>query len=320
MSSLPPNIYDQQRANRRNTVLVMGAFTLFFGFLGFGFDLFVLSFSLNGATLPIATFIALAVGGGLAWRSMEHGAESVLASSTAQLIDDSNPQYQQLRNVVEEMSIASGLPVPKLYVIPDLDPNAFATGKDPDHACIAVTEGLLTHLNREELQAVIAHEMSHVHNYDIRMMTVVAALIGATMLLTEYGLRVMRYGGGKRKSSSDKGGNPLLFVVWIVALVLAPFVAQFLGMAISRQREFLADASGAELTRNPLALASALEKIDAAVEPTRAIKKGTAHLCVADPLGRAVNAKEGFIPELFGTHPPIEKRITLLKAMAYQSK
>jgi heat shock protein HtpX len=149
-------------------------------------------------------------------------------------------------------------------------------------------------------------------------MTVIAALIGATMLLTEFGLRTMRYGGGRRDSDNKKNTNPILFVLWVVAMMLAPFIAQLLGMAISREREFLADASGAELTRNPLALASALEKIDGAVEPTRAIKKGTAHLCIADPLGRAVNSQEGAFANLMATHPPIEKRISLLKSMAYQ--
>jgi heat shock protein HtpX len=220
------------------------------------------------------------------------------------------------------MAIASGLPMPALYVIPDLDPNAFATGKDPAHAAVAVTEGLLTKLNREELQAVIAHELSHVRNYDIRMMTVVAALMGATMLLSEFGTRTMRFGvGGRKRSSSDKGGGAggaILFVIWIIALILAPLIAQLLGMAVSRKREYLADASGAELTRNPQALAAALEKIDAAVEPTRLIKKGTGHLCIADPLGREMNEKEGALSDLFATHPPIGKRIAILKGMAYQ--
>ena len=219
------------------------------------------------------------------------------------------------------MAIAAGVPKPEVYVIPDPDPNAFATGKDPSHAVIAVTEGLLTSLNRDELQAVVAHEMGHVRNYDIRLMTVVAALIGAVMLLSEFGMRTMRFGGGGRRSSSRSSGGAggaILFVLWLVALILAPFISRLLAMAVSRQREFLADASGAELTRNPSALASALEKIDSAVEPTRSIKKGTAHLCIANPLGGDVNEKEGFLADLFATHPPIRKRIMLLKGMAYQ--
>ena len=220
------------------------------------------------------------------------------------------------------MSIAAGLPQPALYLIPDPDPNAFATGKDPEHASIAVTQGLLDQLNRDELQAVIAHEMSHVRNYDIRLMTVVAALLGAVALLWEFGLRSMQYGGlGGRKSSSDRkggGGNIIFLVIWLVALILAPLISRMLAMAVSRQREYLADASGAELTRNPAALAEALEKIDGAIEPTRAIKKGTAHLCIVDPLGAEANDKEGFFADLLATHPPMKNRIMLLKAMGYQ--
>jgi heat shock protein HtpX len=243
----------------------------------------------------------------------------VLRSSAAEPIDPADPRYRQLSNVVDEMTIASGLPRPALYIIPDPDPNAFATGKDPQHASLAVTQGLVDRLSREELQAVVAHEMSHVRNYDIRMMTVVAALIGAVMLLSEYGLRGLWFGGGRKRSSSERsGGGGILFVFWLIAMILAPIIARVLAMAVSRQREYLADASGAELTRNPGALASALQKIDDAVEPTRSIKKGTAHLCIADPLGAAANDREGWMADLFATHPPISRRIVLLKSMAYQ--
>jgi heat shock protein HtpX len=164
--------------------------------------------------------------------------------------------------------------------------------------------------------------MSHIRNLDTRLMTVVAALIGAVTLLTEFGLRAMRMGGMRRRSSSGRGGGAggaVLFLVWIVAALLAPVISRILAMAVSRQREYLADASAAELTRNPAALAAALRKIDDADEPTRAIKKGTGHLCIADPLGRSANEHEGMFADLFATHPPIEKRITLLNAMAYRS-
>jgi heat shock protein HtpX len=230
-----------------------------------------------------------------------------------------------LHNVVDEMSIAAGLPRPQVYVVPDDDPNAFATGKDPAHSYIAVTEGLVQTLSREELQGVIAHEMSHVRNYDIRLMTVVAALVGAILLISDAARHMMRFGGGRGGvrggGKKSKGGGPIMlivFAIWLLALILAPIISQLLAMAVSRKREYLADASGAELTRNPLALANALERIESAEAPTASIKKGTAHLCIADPLGRAFNAKEGFMAELFGTHPPISKRITLLKSMAYQ--
>ncbi len=319
MVELPRNIYEQQAANRRNTLVVMMLFALFLGFLGLGFDVFFLGFGSGGVGFPFATIVALIVGAWCADWSLRSGASTVLSSSGAIPVPDNDPKYQVLRNVVEEMSIASGSPKPSLYVIPDPDPNAFATGKDPDHASIAVTEGLLEKLDREELQGVIAHEMIHVRNYDIRMMTVVAALVGAVMLLSEFGLRSGRLGIGRRSGSSRRGeGGAIVFVLWIIALILAPLISQILAMAVSRQREYLADASGAELTRNPRALASALQKIDSAVEPTRSIKKGTAHLCIADPLGRNINGKEGFFAEIFGTHPPIAKRIMLLHAMAYQ--
>jgi heat shock protein HtpX len=323
MAGAPANIYEQQSANRRSTILVMALFILFVGFLGFGCDVFMLGFGAarGGINFPFVTMIALALGTFSATNGLRSGAVTVLRSSGAEPAPPEDPRYKQLHNVVEEMAIAAGVPKPDVYVIPDPDPNAFATGKDPSHASIAVTEGLLTSLNREELQAVVAHEMGHVRNYDIRLMTVVAALIGAVMLLSEFGTRTMRFGGGGRRSSSRSGGgagSAILFVLWLVALILAPFISRLLAMAVSRQREFLADASGAELTRNPAALASALEKIDGAVEPTRSIKKGTAHLCIANPLGSDVNEREGFLADLFATHPPIRKRIMLLKGMAYQ--
>ena len=324
MAPTPRNILDQQAANRRNTILVMVIFALFVGFIGYGLDVFLLGFNAGGGghsgfPFPVATLCAIGFGGFSAFWGLQGGAAAVLGSSNAQPVTPGDPKFRQLENVVEEMSIASGLPRPRLYVVPDPDPNAFATGKDPDHAYIAVTEGLLTTLNREELQGVIAHEMSHIRNYDIRLMTVVAALIGAVMLLAELGLRTPHLGTGRRSGSSQRGRGGLLFLaIWLVAIILAPLISQILAMAVSRQREFLADASGAELTRNPSALASALQKISAAEAPTRSIKKGTAHLCIEDPLGREVNSREGFFANLFATHPSIEKRIMLLRGMAYQ--
>jgi heat shock protein HtpX len=321
------NLYEQQAENKRTTVIVLTGFIAFFALLGLGCDAFILGFDplapggSPGIPLPVATSVAMAFSGFTAYRSLAAGDAAILASSTARPIDRDDPAYRQLINVADEMAIAAGLPAPRLCVIADPDPNAFATGRDPQHASITVTQGLVERLNRDELQAVIAHEMSHIRNYDIRLMTVVAALIGAVMLMTEFGLRALRLGGGKKRSSSSRGGGAggaILLVIWVLALVLAPLISQILAMAVSRQREYLADASGAELTRNPGALADALSKIDAADDPTRSIKKGTGHLCIADPLGRAANEREGFLADLFATHPPIGKRITLLKAMAFQ--
>jgi heat shock protein HtpX len=329
MPLVPRNIFEQQSHNKRLTVLVLVGFVLFVGFLGFGLDLFLSGFALEsdeemGFPVPVATVVAMSIAGIGAIRSARNGDAAVLASATAVPVQEEDPKYRQLINIVDEMAIAAGIPRPKVYAVPDPDPNAFATGRDPEHASLAVTEGLVERLNREELQAVVAHEMGHIRNYDIRLMTVVAALIGTVLLITEFGTRMLRFGGvrggsgGKRDSKGGGGGLGILMVFWVIALILAPIISQLLAMAVSRQREFLADSSGAELTRNPLALASALQKITDADDPTKAIKKGTAHLCIADPLGRSANEREGFIADLLATHPPIEKRITLLKAMAYQ--
>jgi heat shock protein HtpX len=229
---------------------------------------------------------------------------------------------QRFENTVDEMAIAAGLPRPSLYVVPDRDPNAFATGRGPEHASLAVTEGLLEALDREELQGVIAHEMSHIKNLDVRVMTIVAALVGAVALLADWARREPSPQNMPRRRDSDDrgrgGAGGVFFVIWLIAMLLAPLIAQALAMMVSRRREYLADASGAELTRNPLGLAKALEKIEGAIAPTRSVNRGTAHLCIADPLGRALNAKEGFWPNLFASHPPMSARIAALKAMAFQ--
>jgi heat shock protein HtpX len=212
-----------------------------------------------------------------------------------------------------------------VYVVPDSDPNAFATGRNPESSSIAVTCGLLDTLDREELQGVVAHEMSHIRNLDIRVMTVVAALVGAVALLSDWARRGMMWGGGSRRRDSGRGSGGsgalgvVFLVIWLVAIALAPFMAQMLAMMVSRRREYLADASGAELTRNPIGLAHALEKIEGAAAPTEAIKRGSAHLCIADPLGRRMNIKEGFWSDLFASHPPMASRIAALKAMAFES-
>jgi heat shock protein HtpX len=324
------NLLEQQASNRRRTFLVMGLFVLFFAFLGVGFDLFLLGAS--DGYVPLGSLLALGVGSASAAAGFYSGDKAVLASTGATPLlaavqtasEDDRHKLRQLQNVVDEMAIASGLPRPRVYLVPDQDPNAFATGRDPEHASIAVTRGLLDVMSRDELQGVIAHEMSHVRNYDIRLMTVIAALVGAIVLLADWSRRMMWLGGGRsgrRGSRSRDGGGAAMaiaFVVWLIAIILAPLLAQLLAMGVSRQREYLADASGAELTRNPGALADALQRIEGHAEPTRAIKRGAAHLCIADPLGRRMGLKEGFWSDLFATHPPMAKRIAALRRMAYQ--
>lgn len=330
-TNLFPNIYEQQASNKRRTVLIMLIFILFFVFLGYGFDLFYfgndpLGIFSDSYGLPFATIAAFLFGFVFSFYGFQSGAKAVLTSAGAFSVPENDPKYQTLRNVVDEMQIASGLPQPKLFVIPDSDPNAFATGKNPENSSIAVTQGLLDTLNREELQGVIAHEMAHIRNFDIRLMTVIAALIGAIALLSDFAVRGLRFGGvnrGGKRSSKSGGGGPIalvLMIVWIIGIILAPILSRLLAMAVSRQREYYADATASEFTRNPLALSSALEKIENASAPTQSIKRGSAHLCIVDPLGLKANFKEGFLADLFATHPPISKRITLLKGMAYQKK
>ncbi len=301
--------------------MILVGFVLFLAFLGMGADAFLFGSGV-GPGFPIATLGAVCLGGFSAWWALAGGDKAVLESTRAVPVDLNDPKQRMLDNVVEEMAIAGGVPKPAVYIIPDSDPNAFATGPGPQKSSIAVTAGLLDALNREELQGVVSHEMSHVKNYDIRLMTVVAALVGSVLLLSDWGRRGLWWGGGRRRSSNSQGEGGVFalvfFVVWIVSLILAPLIAQLVALSVSREREYLADASGAELTRNPLSLASALQKIEAAVAPTESIKQGVAHLCIADPRGRALNDKESGWANLFSTHPPIARRIELLRQMGYQ--
>jgi len=326
------NLLEQQASNRRRTWLVMAAFVVFLGALGYGFDRFYLG--LRGVSFPIGSLAALGLGSVSAAAGYYGGDRAVLLSSHAvpletslatALSDGQRFRLNQLDNVIEEMAIAAGLPKPKVYVVPDPDPNAFATGRGPQHASVAVTSGLLDLLSREQLQGVVAHELSHIRNLDVRLLTVIAALVGAVALLSDWTLRGMRYGpfrGGRSRDRGKRSGGGaialILFALWLLAAILAPMVGQILALAVSRRREYLADASGAELTRNPAALADALDRIDGGVEPTRAIKRGSAHLCIADPLGRRVGIREGFWPDLLATHPPMHNRIAALRQMAFQ--
>jgi heat shock protein HtpX len=324
------NLYEQQSSNRRRTWLVIFLFVAFLFLLGLGFDTFYIGAA--GGFVPIGSIVALSVGSVSAIATYVGGDRAVLLATGAKPLADvlasaseaDALKLRQLGNVVDEMAIASGVPRPDVYIVPDADPNAFATGRGPGRSSIAVTRGLLDALDREELQGVVAHEMSHIRNLDVRLMTIVAALVGGVVLLSDWARRSMWWGGGprRRRGGDGEGGGGIagivFFAVWLVAMLLAPLIAQMLSMMVSRQREYLADASGAELTRNPLGLAHALEKIDDAVAPTQAINRGSAHLCIADPLGRSLNLKEGFWSNLFASHPPMPARIAALKAMALE--
>jgi heat shock protein HtpX len=327
------NLFAQQQANRRRSKWLVVGFILFFAWVGFGGDLAFALLTADGPpeayhhVIPFVGLIGTASAAGICWYAWRHGAERVLwATGAWEIIEPATPEQRQLVNVVEEMAIASGLPKPRLWVVPDEDPNAFATGRDAASASIAVTEGLLATLNRDELQAVVAHEMAHVRNLDVRLMTLLAGMVGAIALMSDGMGRMIRAGGrgGSRlggRGGSGKGGNPLgviVLVLWLITLIVAPVVSRILAMSVSRKREFLADATGAQFTRNPEALASALEKLAAAAAPTRAITRGAAHLCIVDPVHRAVNAREGLVGDLLASHPPIRQRIARLREMAFQ--
>ncbi len=237
----------------------------------------------------------------------------VLAISRARPVKKED--YPYLYNVVEGLAIAAGLPKPRCYVIDDTAPNAFASGRNPENAVIVVTTGLLQKLDRAELEGVIAHEMSHIKNYDILVQTLAVVMVGIVALLSDWTLRTFFWGGGRRRSRSrgEGSGNAaaILIVVALILAILSPIVAQLLRLAISRKREFLADASGALLTRYPPGLASALKKLSADREPLEAANKATAHLYIVNPLKNI----KGRVNKLFSTHPPIEERVAALEKM-----
>ncbi|HJU73232.1 MAG TPA: M48 family metallopeptidase [Gemmatimonadaceae bacterium] len=328
--SKPVDLFSQQARNRRRSAWLIAGFILFFAWLGFGGD-YILYLSTQGGepeeykhVIPWLGIVLTLVGAGMAIHAWRSGASDVLKSTGArQIFTPKGEVEQQYVNVVEEMAIASGITCPGIWIVDDPDPNAFATGRDPENAHIAVTEGLLLSIDRSELQAVVAHEMGHIKNLDVRLMTLLAALVGTIVLLSDVLWRVvfrsgMKAGGRSRK----KDNNPLiivLLVVWLISWLLAPIIVRLIALSLSREREYLADAMSAQFTRNPLALASALEKIEHAAEPTRQIKRGTAHLCIADPLGRRINEKETWLAARFATHPPMAIRVARLKAMGYRS-
>jgi heat shock protein HtpX len=330
VSQSDQNLFAQQESNKRKSAWLVVGFLVFFAWIGFGGDLALYLQTRDlppehyHHVIPFIGLIACTISGTIAWYAWRNGAGRVLAATGAQeLVEPATPQLRRLDNVVEEMAIAAGLPKPKIWIIPDADPNAFATGRDPFTANIAVTEGLLTLLDRDELQAVVAHEMSHIRNYDIRLMTLLAAMVGVVALMSDAMRQFLRGGGGRLGGRGGKKVNPLALVVlalWLASLVLAPLVTRLLSMGVSRKREFLADATGAQLTRNPMALALALEKIDAATGATRSIARGAAHLCIIDPAERKLADQEGFLGDLFASHPPIRLRLVRLRAMGYAAE
>jgi heat shock protein HtpX len=295
-------MYEQIASNKRKSFLLVFLFIAAIVFLGWVFD----QVSGGGVVaLPLAVVIALVSALGSYYASDK----IVLSISKARPV--TKEEFPYLFNVVEGLTIAAGVPAPKCYVIEDTAPNAFATGRNPEHAVICVTTGLLDKMNRAELEGVVAHEMSHIKNYDIRLMTLTVVLVGVIALLSDWILRSFVWGGRVRKSGRDKGAGQILIVVGLVFALLAPLIATLIRMAISRKREFLADASSAMLTRYPAGLASALRKIADDTEPLEAANKATAHLYIVNPL----KGLKGSFNKLFSTHPPIEERIAALEKM-----
>lgn len=299
-----PTLYTNKDSNIRKTWLLISFFTLFI--IGVGY---VFSYAYNNPGILI-----FAVGFSVfsSFFSYWYSDKIVLLMSKARLV--TREQGKELYNIVENLCITAGLPVPKIYIIDDTAPNAFATGRNPQHAVVAVTTGILQKLDRVELEGVIAHELSHIGNRDILLSTIVAVLVGSVVLISDWFLRWTWWGGGRRGRDNEGGSGQIQMIIFLIAIVLAilaPLVATIIQLAISRKREFLADASGALLTRYPEGLASALKKISADQEPLEVANKATAHLYIVNPL-KGKSAKN-WLAKLFTTHPPVEERIKALR-------
>jgi heat shock protein HtpX len=298
-------IYDQIDANRRNTFLLLFVFVALLAGASIAIGI-ILGMPYPFAPLLIIPFLIVAL--------VSYYTSSGVALAISQAREVTKEEEPELFRTVENLCIGAGLPMPKVYVIEDGSPNAFATGRDPKHAAVAVTRGLLQKLDRLELEGVIAHELSHIGNYDIRVMTIVVVLVGLAALMADFALRLTFWGAGSRPSNRGRSGGAAVLIIYAIALlaiILTPIAAQLIRFAISRQREYLADASGALLCRNPEALARALEKISADPDPLKEANKATAHLYINDPL----REHGSFLNGLFDTHPPIAERVRLLRAM-----
>jgi heat shock protein HtpX len=303
--------YSQIAANKRNSVLLAIGLILLLSILGMAIG-YGLTGQLSGGVS--ATVLALGVGILVSLVSYFQGDSIVLAASSAKPITEED--YPQLFNVIHELTIAGNLPEPKVYMIDDTSMNAFATGRDPQHASIAVTSGLLSRMDREEVQGVIAHELSHVRNFDIRFSLLVGVMVGSIALLADFFLRFTFWGGRGRSNSNDKGGGALQLIVLAAALVLAilaPIAARLVQLAVSRQREYMADASGIELTRNPVGLERALATIAGDTEVLEAANRATQHLYFTNPIMKL--GQTGETRSWFATHPPLLDRINRLRQL-----
>jgi heat shock protein HtpX len=303
------SFYEQISANRRNSFFMAALVVALLALLGFTIG-YAVSGSIEGAIA--VTLLATLLGGASGAFTYFAGDSLVLAVSQAREVDET--QAPKLMNVVRELSIAANIPMPKVYVIDDSAPNAFATGRDPRHASVAITSGLLEKLDREELQGVIGHELSHVRNLDIRFSLIVAVMVGVIAILADFFLRFTFWGGGRSRDRDGGGGGgaqAIIFVVAIVLAILAPLTSRFIQLAVSRQREYLADASAVEITRNPYGLERALAKISADKEVLEVANRGTQHLYFTNPIKKFEERSSN----LMSTHPAIIDRINRLRQL-----
>jgi len=292
-------MYQQIADNKRRTWLLLIGFVIFLTLIayliaqvfGYGYD-FVFNIGLFSVIWSLVSYYV--------------GPSIVLATAGARRINKEDNPY--VYNLVENLCIASGQPLPKIYISPEKAMNAFATGRDPKHASICLTSGIIENLENEELEGVIAHELSHIKNYDIKVMTLAGVLVGIIVMISDIFVRSLLWGG--RNRDKEERGSPILMVIGLVLVVLSPIIAQIIQLAISRRREFLADASGVLLTRYPLGLANALRKISQNTAELRRVSQATAHLYIANPF-----KKQGFLVRLFSTHPAVADRIKALKGM-----
>ena len=301
-------MYEQISANKRKTIFLILGFVLLLTAVGFAFNFFlqggVVGFVIVAVIVIVSSFV-----------SYFNSDKVALAMAHAQPADP--VQYARFHNLVEGLCIASGLPKPRLYVVDDPAPNAFSTGRNPKHAAVAATTGLLDKMNRVELEGVLAHELSHIRNYDVLVMTLAVTMVGMIALLSDFFLRFGWFIGGGRRNEEDGGGlvGLAMAVIGLVLLIFAPIIASLMQFAVSRRREYLADASGVQMTRYPPGLISALKKLEDDHTVTHFASKATAHLWIEEPLDKESNRRSSKLNHLFDTHPPIEDRIHALEQM-----
>lgn len=308
------NVYEAVASNNRKSWLIISAFVLFV-FLSAYFITQALAIYWGYPSSGLSFVgIALVVSGLGSFVSYYYSDQIILTLSGARPAD--RKRDFQFYTVTENLSLGAGIPMPKLYVINDTSLNAFATGRDPEHAAVCATTGLLTALNRTELEGVIGHELSHVINYDTRLMSIVTVMVGLITLLADWLLRATWFGGSRSRDEDHKGAGAIFMVIGLVLAMLSPIVAKLIQLAVSRNREYLADAYSVKLTRQPSGLIAALKKLDSDPEPLEAANKATAHLYIVNPLRNLGSSQVGMFANLFSTHPPIANRVSALQAMS----